>query len=600
MSSLWTTAHDFGQKIDLCVRLREILRNYPEGLSIFKELIQNADDAGADMIRFCIHEPRRQDEHAAATTTTDPLYPIFQGPSLLVYNSGIFTKDDFASIQNIGDSIKKGTDKTGRFGLGFNSTYHLTDIPMFVSGSKIVLLDPHATYIPGINPINPGKLIDFSTLEGQTLIQSFPYIFKPMEIFGCSFQTKSIHEFHGTLFQFPLRSPHQATISRLSNRSYTLESIRLLLEDLSDQAADMLLFLRNIQRIEVYDWKKELDQPTLLSYTEISNGKDIHTQRSKIPTPLTSGNSHVVDYTLHIECFGLNYNNNMTKKKSEVWIVCYQLGGGNASKMAYDPTHSHMKLIPLASVATRVKPSLMENDSGTAYCFLPLPLKTSLNIHVNGYFELSSNRRDLWWGSDMMGDGQVRADWNKALLQDIAAPCYGRLIEQCIRSGYVTPETYEFLLPRTHDIAEPWKWLARCFFQYMNDRPILYSHCSNIWIAPREAYALENLDDMSIVKTLPIFNIALVISRKDNSHSLLDEWPGMNHVSLPTLIIKHIIPFLGSVPIDTVLVAMKEILLHTRNLLHLDSDLQAFFSTAKIIPSLATNTLKCPAEVGSC
>jgi len=32
-----------GQKADLCVRLREILRNYPEGLS---------DDAGADMIRF--------------------------------------------------------------------------------------------------------------------------------------------------------------------------------------------------------------------------------------------------------------------------------------------------------------------------------------------------------------------------------------------------------------------------------------------------------------------------------------------------------------------------------------------------------------------
>ncbi len=33
---------DFGQKVDLTARLREILANYPEGTSILKELVQNA------------------------------------------------------------------------------------------------------------------------------------------------------------------------------------------------------------------------------------------------------------------------------------------------------------------------------------------------------------------------------------------------------------------------------------------------------------------------------------------------------------------------------------------------------------------------------
>lgn len=33
---------DFGQKVDLTARLREILINYPEGTSILKELVQNA------------------------------------------------------------------------------------------------------------------------------------------------------------------------------------------------------------------------------------------------------------------------------------------------------------------------------------------------------------------------------------------------------------------------------------------------------------------------------------------------------------------------------------------------------------------------------
>jgi hypothetical protein len=35
-------AESFGQRVDLCGRLREILGSYPEGTSILRELIQNA------------------------------------------------------------------------------------------------------------------------------------------------------------------------------------------------------------------------------------------------------------------------------------------------------------------------------------------------------------------------------------------------------------------------------------------------------------------------------------------------------------------------------------------------------------------------------
>ena len=42
---------DFGQKVDLTQRIREVLANYPEGTTILKELIQNADDAGARKVR---------------------------------------------------------------------------------------------------------------------------------------------------------------------------------------------------------------------------------------------------------------------------------------------------------------------------------------------------------------------------------------------------------------------------------------------------------------------------------------------------------------------------------------------------------------------
>ncbi|KAG6574311.1 uncharacterized protein IUM83_07146 [Phytophthora cinnamomi] len=131
---------DFGQKIDLTVRIREILRNYPEGTSIFKEMVQNADDAGATEVNLCLDYR----QHASTGLAYEKL-ETFQGPSLLVHNNATFTDADFQSIQRIGDSLKKDNSKgwkTGRFGVGFNSVYHVTDLPTFVSGSQLVFFDP--------------------------------------------------------------------------------------------------------------------------------------------------------------------------------------------------------------------------------------------------------------------------------------------------------------------------------------------------------------------------------------------------------------------------------------------------------------------------
>ena len=36
---------------------------------------------------------------------------------------------------------------------------------------------------------------------------------------------------------------------------------------------------------------------------------------------------------------------------------------------------------------------------GQAFCFLPIPVDSGLPVMVNGYFELSSNRRDIWSGA---------------------------------------------------------------------------------------------------------------------------------------------------------------------------------------------------------
>ena len=107
-----TLLEDFGQRIDLTRKIREVLVNYPEGTTVFKELIQNADDAGATTVRFCLD--RRW--HGVESLLSDKLRH-WQGPALLAYNDSVFTEADFSSICTLGDSKKKDQGwKTGRFG----------------------------------------------------------------------------------------------------------------------------------------------------------------------------------------------------------------------------------------------------------------------------------------------------------------------------------------------------------------------------------------------------------------------------------------------------------------------------------------------------
>ena len=72
--------------------------------------------------------------------------------------------------------------KTGRFGVGFNSVYHLTDVPSFVSGRHVVFFDPHATFLPNVSSSNPGKRVDF--VKNDVLAKNFDQ-FAPFLAFGC-------------------------------------------------------------------------------------------------------------------------------------------------------------------------------------------------------------------------------------------------------------------------------------------------------------------------------------------------------------------------------------------------------------------------------
>ena len=51
----------------------------------------------------------------------------FDGPALMSFNNAPFTQEDWKGIQRLHDSGKaKNPFKVGKFGIGFNSVYHIT------------------------------------------------------------------------------------------------------------------------------------------------------------------------------------------------------------------------------------------------------------------------------------------------------------------------------------------------------------------------------------------------------------------------------------------------------------------------------------------
>ena len=89
-----------------------------------QEIIQNADDAGAKVVHFFLDNRQHRD-----ASLIHPQLAQFQGPSLLSYNDAVFQDKDWQSIQDMQQSVKaKDPFKVGKFGIGFNSVYHLTGI----------------------------------------------------------------------------------------------------------------------------------------------------------------------------------------------------------------------------------------------------------------------------------------------------------------------------------------------------------------------------------------------------------------------------------------------------------------------------------------
>ncbi|CAF2017384.1 unnamed protein product [Brassica napus] len=549
--SLSGAAEAFGQHEALTTRLKHILEMYADGPGILFELVQNAEDAGASEVTFLLDRT-----HYGTSSLLSPEMADWQGPALYCFNNSVFTQQDMYAISRIGQGSKlEKPFAIGRFGLGFNCVYHFTDIPGFVSGENIVMFDPHANHLPGISPTHPGLRIKFA---GRNILDQFPDQFAPFLHFGCDLE----HTFPGTLFRFPLRNANVAPRSQIKKEIYTPEDVLSLFTSFSGVVSEALIFLRNVKSVSIFVKEGAGHEMQLLHRV----CKDYNVGEDTEPKPSNQVFS-LLDENLSA---GMNKDQLLKKLSSTVvkelpykcqkvvvteqdssgctshgWITGECLNAGVSKKHLNLPEMSH-KLIPWASVAVLINsvktdkaenvvasssdifgPSTISvqnrrNFGGRAFCFLPLPITTGLPAHINAYFELSSNRRDLWFGNDMAGGGKVRSDWNLYLIEEVVVPAYGHLLEK-IASELGPCDLFFSVWPVTLG-AEPWASLVRKLYSFIADNGlrVLYTKArGGQWISTKQAiypdFSFPKADELVYVLAdagLPVINISKSVAER--------------------------------------------------------------------------------------
>lgn len=333
-------------------KINNTLKLYEKDVSIFKELLQNADDAKAKSFKFILDETQYPTD-----SLFDKRLAELQSTSIMVYNSGIFTERDWESLMNFADSNKqKDITSTGTFGLGFSSNYHITDSPTILSGNKIAILDILKSYVDS-EETKPGRMLEYTKLESRS---KFKDQFLPFDIFGCDIFNENFKYYNGTLMRLPFRK----RISDIKGHIFTPEEILKLIDDFTKEVNEFLLFLKHVLDIEVWHFKKDKTKELLFSCKREEIGNDNYMNHVN----LVLRNEYIKsnEYSFHMK-FTTKYK---TQVKQEEWIITTVIGREDSKELLKEIEEKEIKgkFLPITQVAYCLDTE--KKITAKAYCFL--------------------------------------------------------------------------------------------------------------------------------------------------------------------------------------------------------------------------------------
>ncbi|CAG8641823.1 23254_t:CDS:2, partial [Dentiscutata erythropus] len=404
----------YGQSSRLINLIKNIIKDYPYE-SVFREFLQNADDAGAKIFRVTVDERSINRNESLLTKEM----AIWQGPAIWIYNDAMFDEHDFNSLLNIHEGGKH----------------------------------PHERYLPKQRGIQINFLENrrFRTLFSDQLA---PYI----GIEGCRFDK----EYKGTLFRLPLR----VCQSEICDETFNTLDILNFLEKLKLNAISELIFFRNIQIFEVKKLVKTSQPDQIVPLWKIdmtNNPNEVQEERHHTDEGFTS-------FRLNIEF------QDDSKRSSKLWQVC--IGGisvesTNLTKFA----QNHRMLLRGGVAASLPSHSTESSLDGRLYCYLPLPQVTHLPVHLNGDWAISSDRSTVLLDDDPFAEiDKSKLSWNRHLLLKVLPEIYARflvdVVDYLIENNINHKQILEYLWPLPSSKEKPAAYVIEFGKEVLKNLPI--------------------------------------------------------------------------------------------------------------------------------
>lgn len=242
--------------------------------------------------------------------------------------------------------------------------------------------------------------------------------------------------FSGTLFWFPLRQQK----SELSDTLYTEKSLKDLLQAFKTEASSMLLFLQNLEKIEVHERDYTGTKPVFTVELSEKCVNAVRAERSRFKNSIRAASEQLplapVCSRSEVEMQLSDLHGRFQNK--ERWLVVNYLAGRQSASEQLLRLCRDSNLCYQPHVGVAMPLGGQHNFQSHLFCFLPLPLEmtspTGLPVHVHGFFALSQNRRHIKWPTADQLNYQAHMEpslvWNRLLVTELLPLAYVALLHR--------------------------------------------------------------------------------------------------------------------------------------------------------------------------
>ncbi|MBT3368551.1 MAG: hypothetical protein HN416_15485, partial [Nitrospina sp.] len=425
-----------GPRYDVARAIKSFLGQMAEGgivlgAAVIKELMQNADDAGATEMTVLLDE-------RPLPSGFDNYYNRLTLPALLIRNNAPFKKasdsdseehDDFEALCDVAAGHKRFQSiAAGRFGIGFNSVYFFTDTPVIFSRREVHVFDPSHhifndngwrfpldSFPAGASSAGPIKTILDWVYPKISLKNEKSF----GEIAGIGF------DYHQTVLRLPLRQTIEGSKSLYQDCFKTIQERLQLLSQMSEQAAKSILFLKSLNHVKFSILKED----SLEQYLEIDitpNPKEFKIFLSQIKEESThfgAGDSYRCEF--YERLIKMSSPNESPKLWSFLITHTACFDDEKIIEIRKRLHKNEERAIPWVSVAIPKDSESLRFDGvdlPTWRVFLPLIEKGPCGCVLNGAFFVGPSRQRAEFRNDGSDEALRKTNWNKILIKSVLVP----------------------------------------------------------------------------------------------------------------------------------------------------------------------------------